>query len=70
MTKATQLYESLSNQPFSYGEFLSTILENQGKAISPALGTSFAVNEDFVFPDNSILRLTNSGISLLEFLQE
>lgn len=64
MTKAKTLYESLSTQPFSYGEFLSTILENQGKSISTL------PNEDFVFPDNSVLRLTNSGIKLLEFLQE
>lgn len=64
MNKAKTLYESLNNKPFSYGEFLSTILENQGKPISTL------PNEDFVFPDNSVLRLTNDSISLLEFLQE
>lgn len=70
MTKAKELYESLSTKPFSYGEFLSVILEHQGKAISTLPGNSFLVNEDFVFPDQSILRLTNSGVKLLEFLQE
>jgi hypothetical protein len=58
------LYEQLKTQPFSYGEFLSTILEHQGKPISTL------PNEDFLFPDNSILRLTNNNIQLLEFLQE
>ena len=64
MSISKSLYESLSTKPFSYGEFLSTILENQGKPISSL------PNEDFVFPDNSILRLTNNQIKLLEFLQE
>lgn len=64
MTISKSLYESLSNKPFSYGEFLSTILEHQGKPISTL------PNEDFVFPDQSVLRLTNNSIKLLEFLQE
>ena len=61
---AKTLYETLNTKPFSYGEFLSTILEHNGKPISPL------PNEDFVFPDNSILRLTNNNIQILEFLQE
>jgi hypothetical protein len=51
-------------KPFSYGEYLSAILEHRGRPISGL------PNEDFVFPDHSVLRLTNSGIQLLEFLQE
>lgn len=58
------LYESLKSKPFSYGEYLSTILEHKGKPISSL------PNEDFVFPDNSVIRLTNSEIQLLEFLTE
>lgn len=64
MNTSKQLYEQLSNKPFSYGEALSTILEHSGKSISSL------PKEDFVFPDNSILRVTNTGIELLEFLQE
>lgn len=61
---AKTLYETLNNKPFSYGEFLSTILEHKGKPVSTL------PNEDFVFPDNSIIRLTNNNIQILEFLQE
>jgi hypothetical protein len=61
---AKTIYESLNAKPFSYGEYLSTILENKGRPISSL------PNEDFVFPDHSVLRLTNSGVQLLEFLQE
>lgn len=64
MSVAKNLYERLINQPFSYGETVSTILENKGKSIS-SLPT-----EDFIFEDNSVLRVTNSGIRVLEFLQE
>jgi len=58
------IYENLTNRPFSYGEALSTILENNGKPISSL------PEEDFIFPDNSVIRLTNNGIKLMEFLQE
>lgn len=58
------IYENLSTKPFSYGEALSIILENQGKPISSL------PEEDFIFPDNSVIRLTNNGIRLMEFLQE
>ena len=64
MTIAKSLLESLNNKPFSYGETISYIIDNKGKAISSL------PNEDFVFPDNSTLRVTNTGIQLLEFLQE
>lgn len=64
MSTSKTLYEQLYNKPFSYGEVLSVILEHSGKSISSL------PKEDFVFPDNSILRLTNQGIELLEFLQE
>ncbi len=57
------IYENLSAKPFSYGEALSVILENNGKPISSL------PEEDFVFPDNSVIRLTNNGIRLMEFLQ-
>jgi hypothetical protein len=59
-----KIYETLKNSPFSYGEALGIILENNGKPISSL------PEEDFVFPDNSVIRLTHSGIQLLEFLQE
>lgn len=64
MNTSKILYEQLSESSFSYGEALSLILEHQGKAIS-TLPT-----EDFVFPDKSVLRLTNTSVQLLEFLQE
>ena len=64
MNTSKIIYNNLSNKPFSYGEALSIILENQGKSI-----TSLP-EEDFVFPDNSCIRLTHTGIKLLEFLQE
>jgi uncharacterized membrane protein YfbV (UPF0208 family) len=58
------LYEQLSDKPFSYGETLSLIQQYKGKAVSSL------PMEDFVFPDNSIIRVTNNGIKLMEFLQE
>ncbi len=64
MSIANKLYQQLNTKDFSYGETVSTILENRGKAIS-SLPT-----EDFIFEDNSVLRVTNNGISVLEFLQE
>lgn len=64
MSISSRLHEQLRDAPFSYGEALSLILENKGKAIS-TLPT-----EDFVFPDNSVIRLTNNSIQLMEFLQE
>lgn len=62
MSKAKQLYESLSSRPFSYGESVSMIMENHGRSISAL------PEEDFVFEDNSVIRVTNSGVRLLEFL--
>lgn len=64
MNTSKAIYESLSTHPFSYGEALSTILENKGTPISSL------PNEDFVFPDSSVIRLTHTGISLLEYLKE
>jgi hypothetical protein len=64
MNTSRLLYNELCNKPFSYGEALSTILEHSGKSISSL------PREDFVFPDNSVIRLTNHNIELLEFLQE
>lgn len=64
MNTSKYIYEQLSQKSFSYGEALSTILENQGRSISSL------PEEDFVFPDNSVIRLTNNGIRLLEFIQE
>jgi hypothetical protein len=64
MTKAQQLYSKINNKPFSYGESVSMILEEQGKPVSAL------PNEDFVFPDNSVIRVSNNGVSLLEFLVE
>lgn len=64
MKTSNILFEQLSKNQFSYGEAISLILEYQGKSISSL------PNEDFVFPDNSVIRVTNNGIQLLEFLQE
>ncbi len=64
MSKSQEIYTSLSNKPFSYGEAVAIILENSGKPISTL------PEEDFVFPDNSVIRVTNTGVQLLEFLQE
>lgn len=64
MTISNTIYSKLINKPFSYGESLSTILEHQGKPISSL------PEEDFVFPDNSVIRLTNEGVKLLNLLQE
>lgn len=67
MSTAKQLYESLSSRPFSYGESVSLIIESRGKPIS---SHSFGTDEDFVFEDNSVIRVTNSGVRILEFLSE
>lgn len=64
MTDAQRIFNTLSDRPFSYGESVSMIMESRGRAISAL------PSEDFVFPDNSVLRVTNSGVSLLEFLAE
>jgi hypothetical protein len=64
MNTSKLIYEKLNHNQFSYGEAISLILEHKGKAISTL------PNEDFVFPDNSTIRLTNNGITLMEFLQE
>lgn len=63
MNTSKKIYEQLNEQTFSYGEALSLIFENGGKSISSL------PEEDFVFPDNSIIRVTNNGVKLLEFLQ-
>lgn len=62
MNKAQQLYSKITNKPFSYGESISMILEEHGKPISTL------PNEDFVFPDNSVIRVSNNGVTVLEFL--
>lgn len=62
MNKAEQLYKAISTRPFSYGESVSIILENKGRPISSL------PEEDFIFEDNSVLRVTNGGIRVLEFL--
>lgn len=64
MNKAQQIYNTISSRPFSYGESVSMIMENRGRPISAL------PEEDFVFEDNSVLRVTNNGIQLLEFLVE
>lgn len=64
MNKAKQLQSKINNKPFSYGESISMILEEQGKPVSAL------PNEDFVFPDNSVIRVTNTGVTVLEFLSE
>lgn len=62
MNKAQQIYNAISNRPFSYGESVSLIMENRGRSISAL------PEEDFVFEDNSVIRVTNNGVRLLEFL--
>jgi hypothetical protein len=64
MNTSKLIYEQLDNNVFSYGEALSLILENGGKAVSSL------PNEDFVFPDKSVIRLTNTSLQLMEYLQE
>lgn len=64
MNTAKTIFNQLNNLQFSYGETLSLILEHNGKPISQL------PTEDFVFPDNSVLRVTNNGIKILELLQE
>lgn len=59
--------ESIKNKlptSFSYGETLSLIIEHNGTPISSL------PNEDFVFEDNSVLRLTNQGVQVLQFLKD
>lgn len=63
MTTASKIKEQLPDT-FSYGETLSLIIEHQGSPISAL------PNEDFVFPDNSVLRLTNEGVQVLQFLKD
>lgn len=63
MTIAESILENLSFK-FSYGETLALILENRGSLISNL------PEEDYVFEDKSVLRLTNTGCTLLTFLQE
>jgi hypothetical protein len=64
MTIAEQIYESLNESPFSYGETVAKIIENRGKSFSAL------PEEDFVVPDNSVLRVTNSNLKVLTLLEE
>jgi hypothetical protein len=64
MNTSKVIFESLNSKPFSYGEALSVILENNGKPISSM------PEEDFVFPDNSVIRLTNESVRIVGLLQE
>lgn len=64
MNKSKEIYSQFVNKPFSYGEVVSVILENNGRPISSL------PQEDFVFPDNSVIRLTNTGVHILELLEE
>ena len=64
MNKAQQIYNTISNRPFSYGESVSLIMENRGRSISAL------PEEDFVFEDNSVLRVTNTGVKVLSLLIE
>jgi hypothetical protein len=71
MTIANEIYESLNEFPFSYGETVAKIIENRGKSISaPTNEEMRGISEDFVFPDNSILRVTDTHIKVLSMLQE
>jgi hypothetical protein len=63
MTIADNIKSKLTNT-FSYGETLSLIIENNGTPISSL------PNEDFVFEDNSVIRLTNTGAHVLQFLKD
>lgn len=63
MTIAESIMENIPSQ-FSYGETLALIIENRGSLISNL------PEEDYVFEDKSILRLTNTGCKLLQYLQE
>lgn len=63
MNTAETIKSKLTNT-FSYGETLSLIIENKGTPISSL------PNEDFVFEDNSVLRLTNQGVQVLQFLKD
>jgi len=64
MRIADIIFEKLEHCDFSYGDSLSLILEYNGKAISNM------PNEDFVFPDSSVIRLTNKEVQLLKLLEE
>jgi hypothetical protein len=68
MTKAEKIYSQLTNRAFSYGESVSMILDEQGKPLSTI--SSGGINEDYVFSDNSVIRVSNNGVSLLEYLTE
>ena len=64
MNTSKIIFESLNTKPFSYGEALAIILENNGKPISSM------PEEDFVFPDKSVIRLTNESVKVVQLLQE
>lgn len=64
MSIANKIFEKLEPYQFSYGDSLSLILEHNGKAITNM------PNEDFVFPDRSVIRLSSKGIQLIELLEE
>lgn len=63
MSIADNIKSKLTNT-FSYGETLSLIIEHKGTPISSL------PNEDFVFEDNSVIRLTNTGVHVLQFLKD
>ena len=62
-TIAQNIHKNLPNT-FSYGETLAIILEHNGTPISNL------PNEDFMFPDKSILRLSNNECKILQLLEE
>jgi hypothetical protein len=64
MNTSKTIFEIFNDKPFSYGEALAVILENNGKPISSM------PEEDFVFPDKSVIRLTNESIKVVQLLQE
>lgn len=64
MNTSKLIYEKLTPSPFSYGEAIALILEHEGKPISTL------PEEDFMFPDKSVIRVTNQGLQLLNLLQE
>ena len=62
-TIAQNIHKNLPNT-FSYGETLALIIEHNGTPISSL------PNEDFVFEDNSVIRLSNQGVQILQFLKD
>lgn len=64
MTVAEKVYNKIKDKEFSYGETLYHIVEEKGIALTPI------PREDFVFPDNSVLRLTNKECKVMTLLIE